>query len=215
MYYDQFRRNVHSQNGEDGIIEKLFEVLRITDGYVVEVGAHDGIEISNTYNIFKNNNDNYVPILIEGDPPRIDALRRNLAHIENKHVIDSYIDLGEKRLDKLFADLDIPDLKEKFKFLSIDIDGDDIGVWETLVDYRPTIVLVEADSHAPPGVLKRDPITGCSAESLVEVGKKKGYELITHCGNVFFVVKELYPILGIEDNSLEKVFDYNWIRGLY
>jgi len=66
-----------------------------------------------------------------------------------------------------------------------------------------------------PILIEGDPITGCSAESLVEVGKKKGYELITHCGNVFFVVKELYPILGIEDNSLEKVFDYNWIRGLY
>jgi len=65
MNYGRFRRNVHSQNGEDGILEKLFEVLKITDGYVAEVGAWDGIELSNTYNIFKNN-ENFIPILIEG-----------------------------------------------------------------------------------------------------------------------------------------------------
>jgi hypothetical protein len=33
MYYDQFRRNVHSQNGEDGIIEKVFDYNWIRGRY--------------------------------------------------------------------------------------------------------------------------------------------------------------------------------------
>tara|TARA_Y100000310_G_scaffold163309_1_gene163163 strand:- start:13060 stop:13704 length:645 start_codon:yes stop_codon:yes gene_type:complete len=212
MNYDQFRRNVHSQNGEDGILEKLFEVLNITSGYVAEVGAHDGIEISNTYNVFKNNK-NFIPILIEGDPKRVARLENNLAHISEKHVVTRYIDIDENRLDNIFDSLDLPSLHENFQFLSIDIDGNDYGVWKTLINYRPKIILIEADSFALPEIVKCDIVTGASAAALVMLGQQKGYELITHCGNVFFVVKELFDKLEIEDNSLKKVFDYSWVQG--
>ena len=206
MIYDQFRRNVHSQNGEDGIIEKLFEVLDINDGYVAEVGAHDGIEISNTYNIFKNNN-NFIPILIEGDLERTERLKNNLKDISAKYVIERYIDT-----DKNFESLCLPDLSDRFQFLSIDIDGDDYGVWKGLIKYRPKIILIEADSFTPPTIVKKCSKTGFSVAALHLLGEEKGYELITHCGNVFFVVEELFDKLGIEDNLPTTVFDWSWIK---
>ena len=209
--YNQFRKNYHSQNGEDGIIEKLFEDLNITDGYVAEVGAHDGIEISNTYNIFKNNN-SFIPILIEGDLERVERLKNNLKDISAKYVIERYIDTDKNCLDNIFESLCLPDLSSRFQLLSIDIDGDDYGVWKGLIKYRPKIIVIEADSFAPPHVVKHDIVTGFSVAALDILAMEKNYKLVTHCGNVFFVVAELFDKLEIEHNSPRDVFDWSWIR---
>jgi len=42
-YYLDFIKNVYSQNGEDGVIEKIFKDLEIIDGVVCEFGAWDGV----------------------------------------------------------------------------------------------------------------------------------------------------------------------------
>jgi hypothetical protein len=49
MHYDNFKRNIYSQNGEDGVIAKLIEELnlKIDDMWLVDVGAYDGISYSN------------------------------------------------------------------------------------------------------------------------------------------------------------------------
>ena len=43
-----FKKNYHSQGGEDGIIEKILEEAEIEDGLFVEFGAWDGVFLSNT-----------------------------------------------------------------------------------------------------------------------------------------------------------------------
>jgi len=43
-----FKRNVYSQFGEDGIIEEIFRRLNITNGKACEFGAADGYWLSNT-----------------------------------------------------------------------------------------------------------------------------------------------------------------------
>ena len=45
----QFRKNKHSQNGEDGVIAEICHRLAITNGFFVEFGAWDGMHLSNTY----------------------------------------------------------------------------------------------------------------------------------------------------------------------
>ena len=49
-----FHKNIYSQNGEDGIIEKLVSVLKIGSGFFVEFGAWDGKHWSNSYNLYQN-----------------------------------------------------------------------------------------------------------------------------------------------------------------
>ena len=214
MNYNDFRLNVHSQNGEDGVIQKLFEVLGIEGGYVAELGASNGVTLSNTYNIYKNN-EKFIPILMEGDPERIISLESNLNHILHKYVVEEYIDEEENRLDNIFDSLDIPDLQKNFQFLSIDIDGNDYNIWKQLTKYRPKIIVIEADSYAPPHIVTGTPEMGFSAGALVLLGRQKGYEAVLHCGNVFFVIRELFDRLGIKDNSLQNIFDYSWIEGKY
>jgi hypothetical protein len=43
-----FKENIYSQCGQDGIIAKVFEALNIYTGYCVEFGAWDGLYLSIT-----------------------------------------------------------------------------------------------------------------------------------------------------------------------
>ena len=47
--YHKYCKNVHSQNGEDGIIEQLLKELNIKTGTFCEFGASDGINSSLKY----------------------------------------------------------------------------------------------------------------------------------------------------------------------
>jgi hypothetical protein len=52
--FEDFEKSVFSQHGEDGVLEKLFEVIEPTSFYAVEFGAADGATISNTRNLILN-----------------------------------------------------------------------------------------------------------------------------------------------------------------
>ena len=60
--YLKYAKNLYSQNGEDGIIEKILDDLDIKKGIVIEFGAWDGIYISNIYNLWKYGNFNGILI---------------------------------------------------------------------------------------------------------------------------------------------------------
>ena len=57
MYYDRFRVNYFSQNGEDGVLQKLIAELNLTpsDMWCVDVGAWDGVAYSNVYRFIEQN----------------------------------------------------------------------------------------------------------------------------------------------------------------
>ena len=39
VFYNTYKKNVYSQNGEDGIIEEILKRFNITSGWVCEFGA--------------------------------------------------------------------------------------------------------------------------------------------------------------------------------
>ena len=55
--FNRFKKNVFSQNGEDGILEILLKKLKLLsknkDNWCCEFGAWDGIHGSNTFNLIK------------------------------------------------------------------------------------------------------------------------------------------------------------------
>ena len=57
MYYDSKRKNIHSQNGEDGVLHQLITELGLTPSnmWCVDVGAYDGISYSNVYRLIEQN----------------------------------------------------------------------------------------------------------------------------------------------------------------
>ena len=51
--YLKYARNFYTQNGEDGVIEQLLSELEITSGICIDIGAWDGVFISNIYNLWR------------------------------------------------------------------------------------------------------------------------------------------------------------------
>lgn len=49
-----YRKNIFSENGEDGIIEKIFSEIKPKSNLCCEFGAWDGIFASNCRNLIVN-----------------------------------------------------------------------------------------------------------------------------------------------------------------
>ena len=175
-------RNVHSQNGEDGVVEKIVSHLGLEGGTAVEFGAWDGVHLSNTALLRERG---WTTVLIEGDSAKIPQLRK----LENTRtvVIEAMVmPEGESSLDRLLDDAAVPEVD----FVSIDIDGDDIHILETL-KRRPKVICIEFNPTIPPPYAFANPrgtFKGSSLCAIHAVAAKLGYELVyaTFC-NAFFV----------------------------
>ncbi len=200
------QRNVYSQAGEDGILEAIFELIGVTNQWCVEFGAWDGVHLSNTCHLIRNLG--WHAVQIEGDRMKFRELQQNFAGNEKVHQIHTMIGFtpGADSLDDALATTPIP---ADFDLLSIDIDGNDYHVWESLRSYRPRVVVIEQNGSVPNDVVfiqDRDMSInqGCSLAALIRLGKEKGYELCAaNTPNAFFVLKEDFPKLGISDNSID------------
>lgn len=198
-------RDVYSQCGEDGIVEAILERLPERDRWCVEFGAWDGRHLSNTRHLIESKG--YSAVLIEADGRRCRALAEESRGDPRLHVVNAFVGMTEiDGLDAILAGTPIP---SGFDFLSIDIDGNDYHVWEAVRRYRPKIVCIEFNPtianeidyvQEPLPQVKR----GCSPRALVRLGREKGYELVAvTLVNAVFVDRQYFPLLGIEDNSLE------------
>ena len=213
-FYRDYAKNVYSQNGEDGIIEEVFKRLDINEGYLCEFGCLDGINLSNTYNLFKNNS-NFKTILIEGNEQDYRKMADNFSDYLHVKTINNFVSSdpsSEFSLNNILTNIE--DLtQENFKFLSIDVDGPDYEIWKNFTAFKPSVVLIEVNSAYPPEkeVYPCEP-SGASAGIMVKLAKEKGYELICHTGNLLFVDQSLFSKMDIIDNSLEKLFSYSWVK---
>ena len=76
MFFDNLKKNIYSQNGEDGIIEYLLDKIEDKDYWCCEFGAWDGQHLSNTFNLVSNRN--YNAVYIEGDESKYQDLLNTL-----------------------------------------------------------------------------------------------------------------------------------------
>lgn len=199
----EFKKNIYSQRGEDGIIEKILEILPENDKWCVEFGAWDGIYLSNVRNLIEQAG--YSAILIENSKKKFNELRKNCSEYENVIAINAFVGFSDNNnLDEILKNTPIP---VDFDFLSIDVDGNDYHIWKAISKYYPKVVCIEFNPTIPTEirfVQAADPYVnqGASLLALVELGKEKGYELISVTDlNAFFVKSEYFPLFRIEDNS--------------
>ncbi len=196
-----FRDDVYSQTGEDGVIEKALEILPETDGWCAELGAWNGELFSNTCHLIESRG--YRAVLIEGDGEKF-------AELERRHpgprVVALHCTVGWGRSDGLDAVLGQTAIPEDFDFLSLDVDGNDYHLWAAMTRYRPKLLCVEFNPTIPTEVEFVQPRhprlqQGASLRSLVELGRSKGYELISVLpSNAILVRAEHFPLFEIADN---------------
>jgi hypothetical protein len=203
----RFARTVFSQSGEDGILEYVFSKIQAQSRWCVEFGAWDGRHLSNCANLL--NHHGWNGVLIEGHPRRFKALASNYSQNRQVICLDRLVQCsGPDRLDEILGSLACP---AEFDLLSIDIDGMDYFVWESLVQFRPRLVVIEFNPTVPNDVIfvqaKDSGVNqGCSLLALVLLAKAKGYELIASTGfNAFFVTRDEYWKLSIESNHISNI----------
>lgn len=189
-------RNIHSQFGEDGIIGEILRRIGVTDEsrdkWCVEFGAWDGIHLSNTYHLI--NDHGWRAVLIEGEPKRHQELCRNIPQDEVVKICRFVGFDAHDNLDSILGETPIP---EDFDFLSIDIDGCDWHVWDSLKRYRPKVVCIEHNETIPVDLAYVQPRdfsvkigNGCKA--LDNLAKEKGYTSVCLTpGNVIAVRDDL------------------------
>jgi hypothetical protein len=72
---NRFASDRFSQSGEDGIIERILEVIGGLDRWCVEFGAWDGLHFSNCANLLRNRS--YSGVFFEADRWRFEKLKAN------------------------------------------------------------------------------------------------------------------------------------------
>ena len=158
-------------------------------------------------------------LFIEGDSDKANDGIRNYEAFPKVKFAKEYVGVNKyRKLDDILHSNDVP---ENIDILSIDIDGWDYWVWYSLEDFRPRIVIVEfnATIYRDWTVISpsdEETRTGSSARAIVELGVRKGYELLCIVGaNLIFCVREEFHKFGNYDNSLEALWPSSGLGSLF
>jgi len=219
----EYMSNHFSQCGEDGILEEIKSRLDLQHLWCCEFGAWDGKHASNTFNLVANHGAS--AIMIEGDTSKYQDLLITRDQYPSILAVNAYVSHDirhSNHLDNILAKTSIP---RDFDVLSIDIDGNDLITWESLIYHNPKIVIIEINPRIEPGVFQRhhevdfDPLHNKdlnSFSSTVEVGQAKGYDLVCHTScNLIFARQDISQRLGIDQRYIDDptlLFDWKWVK---
>lgn len=199
---------VTSQFGEDGVLCKIFEIIGTNNKWCVELGALNGVHDSNVFNLIKSMC--WSGILIEADITNFKKLEKLYNGKSNILCINKYVSFeGENSLDSIFSKTLLPC---DFDLLSLDIDGNEYHLWQSLRNYSPRVIVVEFNPSIPNDIDFIQPrdmnvFQGSSLSAFVKLGMTKGYELISVIGvNAIFVKKDLFHLFYIKNNSPESLY---------
>lgn len=213
---EKYKKNIYSQNGEDGIIEYLLSKIP-NDKWCCEFGAWDGKHLSNTFNLVENSD--YNSVYIESDVNKFKDLLKTKSQFPKIIAKNKLIDLENSTLDKILSETNIP---IDFDILSINIDGLDYSIWESLTKYTPKIVVIEINSSLDPNViLEGDNLSienqikfGTNFMTCYNLGVEKGYTFMCHTGNMIFINSKYEKLFDSIPNSqnITSYFDKKWIN---
>jgi hypothetical protein len=189
-----FHRSVYTQNGEDGIIEEIFNRIGLTNKYFVEFGVH-GVKNNSTYLLVQNWNG----VWIGGSRSVNEIISSKFRdQIASKQLILKNTWITKDNIEAFLRESKVP---ESFDFLSIDLDGNDFWIWEAIRSFSPRVVAIEYNATFPPHIRwvmaynehhiwDQSSYFGASLKSLELLGESKGYKLVgcdfSGC-NAFFV----------------------------
>ena len=197
FFYEKYKKNIFSQNGEDGVIEEILNRLNLSDRWCCEFGAWDGKHLSNTFKLIK---EGYNAVLIEGDENRYSDLVKTSNQYKTITPINKFVDLTDNTLDSILSKTEIP---VDFTLLSIDIDTNDYQIWKSLNNYRPIVVIFEINSEIYPLDYKwiHDENQGkiqTSWGAMYKLAEEKGYKFVCHTGNMIFIREDYFDRISIE-----------------
>lgn len=212
-YLQNFKKTIHSQWGEDGLLSEIFQRIGATNKVCVEFGAGNGTESSNVWHLI--NDLKWNGFLMEADNERFAKWKEIMDKMPNLTVLNTLVEpRGEHSLDNIFKNNNIP---HNLDLLSIDVDGYDYYIFENLNNFKPRVIIIEHNPTIGPELEIIQPVIekdsyGSSALANVKLAHKKGYKLAaaTH-GNCIFVLNEEFSKLNMNEPSIEEIFDRSGI----
>ena len=192
----------YSQWGEDGIIDWLIEMLPEIPNTFIEFGVQDYRE-SNTRVLLHLRN--WQGLVIDGSEGNIsDIKRQDVSWKYDLMASCAFIDC--ENINQLIT---TAGMSGSVGLLSVDIDGNDYWVWQSISAVSPAIVVCEynalfGDQHQISVPYKSDFVRtkahysnlyfGASLPALVTLAEEKGYTFVgtnTNGCNAFFVREDL------------------------
>lgn len=189
----EYKKNVNSQNGEDGIIEYIFQRIGIKKGNFIEFGAWDGKHLSNCLKLFE---EGWGGIYIEADKDKFKDLTQSFgAFYENITLVNKMVSYqDDDNLDTIIDDCGHKN--KEFDFVSIDVDGLDYNIFKAMKKYMPKVICIEVNAgHSPdygleiPEHIAKNNI-GQSLAIICNEANYKGYFPLCYTGNLFLIKDE-------------------------
>lgn len=195
---NNYEKRYYSQNGEDGIIQEIYNRISLSSNFFVEFGVEDGVQCNcRRLALYVNG---WHGLMIEGSPEMYERLKYNYDQNVVK-TVHSFI--TKENIVQIFEENNVP---KDLGLLSVDIDGNDYWVLKEILlsDYRPSIIVSEYNAyHQPPveWIMKYNPehiwdgtsYQGASLQSLTKLCNKFDYALVCTDSkgvNAFYVKKE-------------------------
>lgn len=189
----------YSQNDEDGIIEEIFNRIGTTNKIFVEFGVENGLESNAHLLLFKG----WTGLWIEGSEESYNSLCSRFYPVIKKEqlkVIHAFI--TKDNINNLIGQADI---SGEIDMLSVDVDGNDYYIWDSIEIVSPRVVVIEYNGKLPPSVdwvmaYDENHIWdgtdwhGASLKALENLGRKKGYQLVgtgINGANAYFIKEKL------------------------
>ena len=203
-----YRHDVYSSTGNDGIIKKIFEILEIENGFFVEFGAWDGIKGSNCRRLYENG---WSGIFIEPELNRYRDLVKNYRDAKNIICINSAINRKENKFDNVVRG----HVRSNIDFCSIDIDGLDLEIFESFEEFMPTVVCLEGGQMLEPLYPRvSERVASKNIQQSLKVINdsfgQRGYKILCSYQDTFFVKEEYYDLFDVSNNIMEL-----YLAGLY
>ena len=195
----QNNRELTKYSINEPLINYIFNVLGISNGFCVEFGAWDGIKNSNTKRLIDSG---WSSIQIEPDWFRFQDLKLTYQFNDQVRCINSFIDTTDNLFDNIIG------TEKDIDFCSIDIDGLDIDIFDTFEDNLPKLVCIEGGQALYPfndrihTVIAQDNIHQ-SLSYYINVFKKKGYELLCSYQDCFFIQSQYFDRFNVNHSVMD------------
>ena len=191
----RYGQKIYSQNEEDGIISEIFRRIGTTNKVFVEFGIGDGLENNSLALLL----DDWKGLWIEGSSNAVNDIKDNFKSVINSEclkVVEAFI--TKDNINGIISN-NISD--KEIDLLSIDIDGNDIHIFNEISVINPRVVIMEYNAKFPPPIMftveynathtwQGDDYVGASLKYIEKNLNNRGYKLVG-CDlagvNAFFV----------------------------
>ena len=198
----KYEHQTFSQNGEDGIINEIFNRLGITKGEFIEIGTGDGSE-NNTRLLLELG---WTGTWIDGNPKCLESIYNDFDHYISSKKLNAQLNLVDS--DNINSILKDNNISPDVDLLSLDLDLTTHLVWEALNYISPKVLVIEYNGFFPRKALWQADIKdnetwdgsikmGASLSTIIKISEEKNYKFLgaeMSGTNAFFVHESVQDI---------------------